>query len=114
MSTPVFIIGAATMKMISRTSMTSTIGVTLISLLRSSPPPPAFMPMVTTSPQEMALDDVEVVLLERLHLRAQDADSTHEEVVRHHRGNRRDQAHRGGEQRLRDPRPDRLERRGAF
>ncbi len=36
--TPVFIIGAVIMKMISSTSMTSTIGVTLISAFSSSPP----------------------------------------------------------------------------
>src|SRR5690349_22199452 len=109
MSTAVFIIGAATMKMISSTSMTSTIGVTLISLLRSSPPP-VFIAMPTTSPQEVALDDVEVVLLERLHLGAEHADPAHEEVVGHDRGYGGDQAHRRREQRLGDPRADRLQR----
>src|SRR5690349_17047059 len=87
-STPVlFIIGAVIMKMISSTSMTSTNGVTLISAL-SSPSPPVLIAI--SSPQEVTLDDVEVVLLERRHLRAQHADATRKEVVRHDRGDRGD------------------------
>src|SRR5438105_4289063 len=109
-STPVFIIGAVIMKMTSSTNMTSTMGVTLISAF-SSPSPPAFIAMARL-PQEVTLDDVEIVLLERLHLGAEHADATHEVVVRHHRRDRGDQADRGREQRLRDLRADRLDRRG--
>src|SRR5690349_14127311 len=87
-STPVlFIIGAVIMKMIRSTSMTSTNGVTLISALSSSPLP-AFIAMAASSlasAQEVPLDDVEVVLLEGVHLRAQHADPPREVVVRHDR-----------------------------
>src|SRR5262252_7355514 len=99
--------GAVIMKMISSTSMTSTIGVTLISELRSPPPP---VLIAIASPQEVPLDDVEVVLLERLHLRAQDADPAREVVERHDRRDRGDEPHRGREQRLGDVRADGLER----
>src|SRR4051794_10493240 len=113
-STPVlFIIGAVIMKMISSTSMTSTNGVTLISALSSSPLP-AFIAMGCSlsslrarSAQEVALDDVEVVLLEHVHLRAQHADPPREVVVGHHRRDRGDEADRGREQRLGDVRADR-------
>ena len=66
-----FIIGAVIMKMISSTSMTSTSGVTLISALSS--PSSAGLSSPSRLPQEVPLDDVEVVLLEHLHLRAQHA-----------------------------------------
>src|ERR1043166_9452230 len=91
------------MKMMSSTSMKSTNGVTLISEFSSSPLP-AFIAIAhrLRSSQEVPLDDVEVVLLERIHLRAQDADSPGEVVVGHHRRDRGDQADRGGEQRLGD------------
>ncbi len=45
MSTPVCINGAVIMKITSSTSITSIIGVTLISEFSSSPSPPTFMPM---------------------------------------------------------------------
>src|SRR5689334_23287412 len=113
MSTPVFIIGAVIMKMIRRTSITSTSGVTLISAFRSSLPP-VLIAMGHASAKEVTLDDVQVVVLEGLHLGAQDADRPHEVVVRHHGRDRRDQADRGGEQRLRDVRADDLERCGGL
>src|SRR6185369_4514827 len=108
-STPVvLIIGAVIMKMMRRTSMTSTNGVTLMSEFSSSPLP-TFMAM--RSPQEVPLDDVQVVLLEGVNLRAQHPDAAREVVVRHHRRDRRDQADRGREQRLGDVRPHGGERR---
>ncbi len=50
-STPAESSGAVTMKMISRTSMTSTSGVTLISLsgARPLPPPPVLIPIASLS-----------------------------------------------------------------
>src|SRR5215475_13921929 len=117
-STPVlFIIGAVIMKMIRSTSMTSTNGVTLISAFSSSPLP-AFIAMAgrpgqRRSAQEVPLDDVEVVLLEGVHLGAQHPDPAREVVVRHHGRDRGDQADRGREQRLGDVRADGGERGGG-
>src|SRR5690349_9249557 len=105
------------MKMMSKTSMTSTSGVTLISLFRSSPPPPVFMPMAGRSSlglrlvQEVALDDVQVFLLERFHLAPQDANSAHEIVVRHDRRDRRYEADRRRQQRFCDRLTHRIDRR---
>src|SRR5688500_18984964 len=100
-STPVCSIGAATMKITRSTSITSIIGVTLMSELRS--PSPRFIAMgLAPSAQEVALDDVQVVVLERLHLGAEHLDAADEEVVRDHRRDRRHQADRRREQGLAD------------
>src|SRR5512137_2221918 len=83
-STPCCSMGAVIMKMMSRTSMTSTSGVTLIS---ASIVPGVWLPPIAMALplQEMALDDVEEIAGEALHLRRQYADPAHEVVVRHDR-----------------------------
>src|SRR4051812_10023193 len=85
--TPVCSMGAATMKMISSTSITSTSGVTLISdIMPLPPPPPEDIPIAL--PQEMTFDDVEEVIAEGVHLRRQHLDLAGEEVERHDRRHR--------------------------
>src|SRR5690242_12078579 len=96
------------MNMTSSTSMTSTSGVTLISE-RGAPPPPPPPPIAMVSApllQEVAANDVEEVLLEGLHLAGEHADLPHEVVVRHDRRDRRHEADRGRDQRLRHARRD--------
>src|SRR5438309_1684896 len=70
-STPVWMSGADTMKMMSRTSITSTSGVTLISDIMPPEPPPVLIAMARSLSQEVALHDVEEVVRERVHLRRQ-------------------------------------------
>src|SRR3954452_17510876 len=96
--TPVCSMGAATMKMIISTNMTSTSGVTLISEIMPLPPPPDDMPIAL--PQEVTFDDVEKVIRERVHLRRQHLDLAGEEVERHDRRHRGHQAHGGGAERF--------------
>src|SRR6187401_2632501 len=83
-STPRFKSGAVIMKMTSKTSITSTRGVTLISELRSLPPPrlPSIAMRFGLLLQEVPPDDVEVVVLEGLHRGDLDPDAPHEIVVR--------------------------------
>src|SRR6184192_1399372 len=97
--TPTCSIGAATMKMISSTSMTSTIGVTLISASMPGPPPPLpplGLDIAIGLPQEVALHDVEEVVAVGVHLRRQHLDLPREPIVSHDRRHRRDEADRGG------------------
>src|SRR6202012_4993734 len=85
--TPTCSIGAATMKMMRSTSMTSTIGVTLISA-SIEPPPPLPLPVdiaIRRLPQEVALHDVEEVVREGVHLGRQHLDLPQEPVVGHDR-----------------------------
>src|SRR4051812_36200021 len=74
-STPAFINGAVTMKMISRTSMTSTIGVTLMSAIAFFPPrPPTPDIAVASTSGNVTLHDVQKVRRKVLHLRREDGD----------------------------------------
>src|SRR5439155_7049487 len=100
-STPPCMIGAVIMKMMSSTKATSTREVTLMSALSgSSPwprsPPPPRMPAILQPP--FAGHRPDDLLREPLELAREQAESVHEEVVRHHRrhrdgeaGDRRDQ-----------------------
>src|SRR6185436_16429979 len=72
-STPVCSIGAVTMNTMRSTSNTSSMGVTLISLLRRRGPP-VFMPIDRLLLEEVPAHDVEEVLGELLHLRLQHGD----------------------------------------
>src|SRR5262245_41174447 len=99
-SMPVVIIGALTMKMINSTSITSTSGVTLISLRGPLPPPP--LNAIGSPSEEVAPNDVEQVAREAVHLARQHVDATHEVVVGHDRRDRRGQPDRGRDQRLGD------------
>src|SRR6266702_1356106 len=97
--------GAVTMKMIRRTSITSTSGVTLICdiaerslllLLPISIRPPLFA-------AERAMHDVQKFGREAVHLGTQHSDLVLKMVVPHDRRNGGDQADGGGDQRLGDP-----------
>ena len=106
--------GAATMKMISSTRMTSMNGVTLISCWtsRSSPPErePRRIAMAFTPPRApaerrgpvSAADHQEQLRRGVAEQRAVAADDADQMVVDHDRGDRGDEADRGGEQRLGD------------
>src|SRR5688572_15391305 len=85
--TPFCSIGVTTMKMISRTSMTSAIGVTLISAVTSPRPPPPPIPIVL--PLVALLFDEVIDQLRRgiRHLDRKGFDLVREDVVRPHRGN---------------------------
>src|SRR5688572_30815255 len=111
-STPVWIIGAATMKITSSTSMTSTRGVTLMSA--SMPPPPPPDDMAIALPQEVTLHDVEEVVGEGLHLRRQHLGLAGEVVERHDRRDGGDQADRRRDERLGHARRDGGEVRRAL
>src|SRR5687767_11456204 len=117
---PVVMSGAVIMKMMSSTSMTSTSGVTLMSAIML-PPPCAALESEPLSPtciamgdlrrREVALDDVEEVGREVLHVAVQDADARIEVVVRHDGRNGGDQPGGRRDQRVRDVRADGLDRR---
>src|SRR2546422_159082 len=84
-------IGAVIMKMMSSTKATSTREVTLMSALSgSSPwprsPPPPRMPAISQPP--FAGHRSDDLLREPLELAREQAESVHEEVVRHHRRHR--------------------------
>src|SRR5688572_165134 len=97
-STPCVISGAVTMKMISKTSMTSTSGVTLMSLTAFPRPPPDDMPMVSPPQhdrtarkvltEEVPLHDVEKIRGESVHFGLEHPDPRQEVVVRDHGRNR--------------------------
>src|SRR4051812_27178729 len=79
--TPCWMSGAVTMKMMSSTSITSTIGVTLISLRVARPGAPLFPPIAMGCLfEEVAFDDVEEVGGEVGHLGVEDADAADEGV----------------------------------
>src|SRR5687768_8715663 len=99
-STPVVRMGAVTMKITSKTSMTSTSGVTLISERGARPPPPP--PLIAMVLQEVPLHDVEVVARERLDLALEDPQLAQEVVIGCHGRDGRDEADRGRDQRLGD------------
>src|SRR5574343_243380 len=94
---PVVIIGVATMKMTSRTSMTSMYGTTLISFFRRR---------WRMALSHLALDDVGELFHERLVAGGQTVDVVREAVVGEHGGDRREQADGGGDQRFGDARGD--------
>src|SRR5262249_52934415 len=110
--TPWCRIGAVTMKITSKTSITSTSGVTLIcdstSLLRSPLNAIDARPLL----QEVTFRDVEEFERKIVHLCRQHADLTSERIVRHHRRNGGEQAGCGGDQRLGNAGSDRLDGRG--
>src|SRR5512136_2584578 len=83
-STPCWMRGAVTMKMMSRTSITSTSGVTLISLRVWRPEPDVERAKALLrggSAEEVALHDVEEVVGEVGHLAVEDPDPGDEVVV---------------------------------
>src|SRR5574343_277662 len=94
---PVVIIGVATMKMTSRTSMTSMYGTTLISFFRRR---------WRMALSHLALDDVGELFHERLVAGGQTVAVVREAVVGKHGGDRREQANGGGDQRFGDARGD--------
>src|SRR5262249_56087208 len=98
--------GAVTMKMMSRTSMTSTKGVTLIWEIASLPEEPVSKAMVTHSFEEVALGDVQELRREGVHLRGEHAHLAREAVVHHHRRDGGGEPDGGGDQRFGDPAPD--------
>src|SRR5881396_1836481 len=121
-------IGVTIMKMMSNTSITSIIGVTLMSALTGT------RPLVTDRatglrrllrleflgedrPAELAtdaLDEVVDQLLRRVgHFHREEVDLGREVVVEPHRRNRDEQTERRGDQRLGDAASDRRERAGA-
>src|SRR5690606_38667817 len=113
--TPAVIIGAATMKMISSTSITSTMGVTLISLItalplrrRRRPPPPSAPPVLApmamlTAPRfELAAQNGGEFIREPLQPPGHLGRVGAELVVENHRRNGRDQPDGSSEQRLGD------------
>src|SRR5205823_3471466 len=102
--TPLWMRGAVTMKMMSNTSMTSTSGVTLMSViaLRPDPVSPPEKANSRRLLEDVALDDVEEVGGEVAHLVLEDADPRVECVVSDQRGHRRKESHRGGDQGLAD------------
>src|SRR6185436_3775105 len=104
--TPCWMSGAVTMKMIKSTSITSTIGVTLISLIVVRPGSPRLPMAMAVRPllEEVPLHDVEEVRGEVAHLGVEHPDPRHEGVVGHHRGDGGEQAGGGGEQRVADGR----------
>src|SRR2546426_4300051 len=91
-STPPCMIGAVIMKMMSSTNATSTSEVTLMSALsgsspwpRSPPPPPRRPGMLEPPLPRHGPDDL---LREPLQLAREQAEPVHEQVVRHHGGDR--------------------------
>src|SRR4051794_16416770 len=96
--------GAVTMKMMSRTSMTSTSGVTLMSViaLRPDPVSPPEKANLGRLLEDVALDDVEEIGGEVAHLVLEDPDPRVECVVRDQRRDRRKQSDRGGDEGLAD------------
>src|SRR5215813_5325744 len=107
--TPCWMRGAVTMKMISRTSITSTMGVTLISLIvvRPGAPLPPDMAMTRCSApllEEVPLDDVQEVRREIGHLGVEHLDPADERIVRHHRRDGGEEASGGGHQGVPDRR----------
>src|SRR4051794_25576879 len=121
---PRFIIGAVTMKTRRRTSTTSTSGVTLMSAIiepldrersvryvaaapAAAAPPPSWPPVFITPVsllREVPLDDVQELQREVVHHRREHLDAARVEVVEEGGGDRRGEAHRGGDERLRDAR----------
>src|SRR5512136_1291376 len=101
-STPCWIRGAVTMKMMRSTSITSTSGVTLISVRVWRPEPPVPEATGGSSAEEVPLHDVEEVVGEVGHLAVEDPDARDEEVVEDHRRDGGEEAHRGGDERLGD------------
>src|SRR5207248_7998395 len=107
-STPRWIIGAVTMKMMSSTSITSTSGTTLISaseldtrLPRPRPGAAASCPVATFGTLgEIPFCDVQKLHREVVHFRCEDLHAIREHVVEVHRRNRRDKAEGGGDQRV--------------
>src|SRR5574341_523834 len=82
-STPWVIIGAVTMKMIRRTSMTSTSGVTLMSaIILRSPPLPSVKAMASHLVR-VALEEVQELDGEAVHPGGDHADPVREIVVPH-------------------------------
>src|SRR5512133_2289050 len=103
-STPCWMRGAVTMKLMRRTSITSTSGVTLISLSVWRPPPPLDMATALTPgrSEEVAPDDVEEVVREVGHLAVEDPDLGGEVVVGDDGGDRREEADGRRDERLAD------------
>src|SRR5512141_218686 len=93
-STPCWMSGAVTMKMMSSTSITSTSGVTLISVSVWRPMPPEENAKRCLLAEEVPLDDVQEVVREVGHLAVEHADLRDEEVVGHHRRDGGEEAHR--------------------
>src|SRR3954463_8397183 len=102
--TPLWMSGAVTMKMMSKTSMTSTSGVTLMSVIARRPDPvsPPEKANSCRLLEDVALDDVEEVGGEVAHLVLEDADPRVECVVSDQRGHRRKESDRGGDEGLTD------------
>src|SRR5438128_9267334 len=94
-STPRWIIGAATMKMMSSTSMTSTSGTTLISAsdvdtrrLRPRPGAAASCPVTTFGTlRKVPFCDVQKLHREVVHFRREDLHAVRQQVVIDHCGN---------------------------
>src|ERR1035438_5085154 len=111
-SMPNSITWAVSMKIMSRTSTTSTKGVTLISE-RAAPPrlrepnPPPLIEIAMASLSEAAIGQVEELQREVVHARADLADGGAEEVVENGRGDGRKKAHRRGNQGFPDAGPHR-------
>src|ERR1700757_912029 len=99
--TPLWMSGAVTMKMMSSTSMTSTSGVTLMSVIARRPPPVS-PPNATSGRllEDVPLDDVQEVGAEVAHLVLQHADARVERVVGDQGGDCGEKSHRRGDQRL--------------
>src|SRR5207248_358758 len=109
-STPRWIIGAVTMKMMSSTSITSTSGTTLISaseldtrLARPRPGAAASCPVATLGTlREVPFCDVQKLHREVVHFRCEDLHPVGEHVVEVHRRDRRDESERRRDQRVRN------------
>src|SRR4051794_37329396 len=103
--TPLWMSGAVTMKMMSSTSITSTSGVTLMSVIALRPDPVSPPEKAIASGrllEDVALDDVEEIGREVAHLVLEHADPGVEGVVRDQRGYRGEKPHRRGDERLAD------------
>src|SRR5215472_1032304 len=114
--TPGFTSGAVTMKMTSSTIITSTYGTMLIWFIRRRARialgPAGLVVGRGGEPRlRLALEDIGELLHEALEAHREPVDVVREAVVGHHRGYRREEADRRGDQRLRDPRGDRGESR---
>src|SRR5437868_7712616 len=104
--TPLCNIGVITMKMISRTSITSTIGVTFISATNPPSPLPVCIPIVL--PHFALLDEVVDQLARRvIHLDGERLNLVREDVERPDGGNGDQKTESGLNQRLRDSAGDR-------
>src|SRR5438093_1345860 len=108
---PCWRIGAVTMKMMRRTSITSTSGVTLICEMASLPGDPWSKVMVSL--QEMTFGDVQEFGCERIHLGGEHADLAREPVVHDDGGDRGGETHGGGDEGLGNARGHRLDARGG-